>query len=81
MSSVLGAIMSPVTTRRSIHALVDALDEGDLSEAKHALEEILAVGVTEEARQELLERVAECDRGEAIDAREFLAKLRGVSPR
>lgn len=36
--------------------------------------------LTDAELKELDERVAECRRGEVVDAREFMAKLRGASP-
>ena len=63
-------------TRDSIHALVDDLPEGDLPRAKQALEDILGFDVTDEEREELLRREAECDRREVVEARAFLDDLR-----
>jgi hypothetical protein len=65
-----------MATRDSIHALVDDLPEGDLPRAKRALEDILDFDVTDEDRDELLDREAECDRGEVVEARAFLYGLR-----
>jgi hypothetical protein len=70
--------MPSVNARDAIHALVDNLDDADLDRARKALEEIAVVKLTDEERRVLLARAAACDRGEGIDAREFLAKLRGA---
>jgi hypothetical protein len=74
------AIMPFVTTRDAIHTLVDDLDDTDLERAKHALEELVRVELSDAELKELLERSAACRRGEGVDAREFLAQLRGDSP-
>jgi hypothetical protein len=67
-----------MTTRRSVHALVDELAEDELEMAMRALAEIRAGGfeLTTEDRDELSVRVAECDAGDVVDARAFLAALR-----
>ncbi len=72
--------MPLVNTREAIHALVDELDDADLERAKHALEAMVLVDVTDAELKELDERVAECRRGEVVDAREFMAQLRGATP-
>ncbi len=64
-------------TRDAIHALVDDIAEADLPRARRALEDVLAFDVTEEEREELLQREAECDRGEVIGAGALLEQLRG----
>ena len=62
--------------RGAIHAL-DEIAEDDLPLAEDALEAIRkGFQVTEDERRELEERFAACDRGEGLDARSFLAKLR-----
>jgi hypothetical protein len=68
-----------VSNREAVHAVVDELDEAKLELAKQALEEIRgdAFDLTAEEERELLEREAECDRGETVDARAFLAELQG----
>jgi hypothetical protein len=68
-----------MATRDSVHALVDDLPEGDLPRAKRALEDILGFDVTDEERKELLDREAECDRGEVVEAHPFLEDLRRKS--
>lgn len=67
-----------MTTRRTVHKLVDELDESELELARQAIVEIRDEGfaVSESEEREILEREAECDRGERVDAREFLAALR-----
>jgi hypothetical protein len=72
--------MPSVNTRDAIHALVDELEDADLERAKHALEEMVLVEVSDAELKELDEQSAACARGEGIDAREFMAKLRGASP-
>lgn len=59
--------------------MVDDLDEAKLELAKQALEEIRddAFDLTDEEDGELLAREAECDRGETVNARAFLAELQG----
>ncbi len=68
-----------MSTRDAVHAVVDDLDEAKLELAKQALEEIRdeAFDLTVEEARELGEREAECDRGETVDARGFLAELQG----
>lgn len=68
-----------MTTRSSVHALVDELAEDELEMALQALEEIRAGGfeLTTEQRAELVAREAECDAGDVVDARAFLSALRG----
>lgn len=65
-------------TRADIHALIDDLDERELELAKLALEEIRgeAFDVTDAEERELLEREGECERGDKVNARAFLAELR-----
>ena len=65
-------------TRDFVHALVDELDDMKLELAKQALEEIRqdVFDLTEAEEHELLEREAECTKGETVNAREFLAELR-----
>jgi hypothetical protein len=67
-----------VATRGAVHALVDDLDDAKLNLAEQALLEILdqAFDLTDEEERELLEREAECARGEMVNARRFLAELR-----
>lgn len=60
--------------------LTDQLDDADLDRAKDALEDVARVELRDAELTELLEREAECQRGEVVDAREFMAKLRGDSP-
>jgi hypothetical protein len=63
--------------RDALHALVDEIAEDDLPLAQDALEAIRrGFEVTDDERRELEERFAACDRGEGIEARGFLAKLR-----
>ncbi|NOY94733.1 MAG: hypothetical protein GXP55_26440 [Deltaproteobacteria bacterium] len=64
-----------MATRESIHALVEELEEADLEAAKLALVQLKGFHVSEEQRRELLERQAECDRGEVVDARTLLRTL------
>ena len=71
-----GASMELMVNRASIHALVDDLAEEQLALAKKALEEVRGFDVSEEDRRELLEREADCDQGNAIEARAFLQRLR-----
>ncbi len=67
-----------MTTRDALHALVEDLEETEWDLAKQALQEIRgdAFDLTETEERELLEREAECDRGEKIGARDFFAELR-----
>jgi hypothetical protein len=71
--------MPAVNTREAIHALIDQIDDADLERAKDALEDVVRVELTDAELKELLEQSAACERGEGIDARDFLAKLRGAS--
>ena len=67
----------PPALRASIHALVDGIEEDDLPLAHEALAVISRGFVaTEDERRELEERFAACDRGEGIEARAFLQRLR-----
>lgn len=67
-----------MATRETVHALVDELEDSELEYARLALQEIRdeCFTVTDEEEQELAAREAECDRGDRVDAREFLAGLR-----
>ena len=66
-----------VGTRDALHALIDEIPDDDLPLAQGALELITrGVEVSEEERRELEERFADLDRGEGIEARGFLTKLR-----
>lgn len=62
--------------------MVDEFDEGKLELVEQALHEIRDDGfeLTDDEERELLEREAECDRGEKLSAREFLADLRHEGP-
>jgi hypothetical protein len=67
-----------MTTRNTIHALVDELDEDELEAAKDALEELHAddVVIADDDRDELIRRAADCSAGDVLNARAFLAALR-----
>ena len=69
---------SRVNTRDALHALVDALDDKKLDLARQALREIRdeVFDLTDAEERELCKREAECDRGEMVNAREFLSELR-----
>ena len=69
-----------MATRASIHALVEELEDADLDAAQVALVEIKSFLVTDEDRQELLQRQTECDRGEVVDARDLLQTLMATPP-
>lgn len=68
--------------RDEVHALVNQLDERALVIAEHTLAALLDDGfdLSPEEEQELRSREDACDRGETIDARTFLAQLRGEVP-
>jgi hypothetical protein len=66
-----------VGTRDALHVLIDEIPEDDLPLAQDALEAIRrGFEVTDDERRELEERFASCDRGEGVEARAFLRKLR-----
>ncbi len=67
-----------MTTRQAIHTLIEQLEEGKLELARQALEEIRDDGfdLTDEEERALLEREAECARGDKLNVRDFLAELR-----
>ncbi len=67
-----------MTLRRAVHDLVDELADDQLEAAKHALEQMRAdpPALTPEELADLAGRAAECDAGDVIDARAFLAALR-----
>jgi hypothetical protein len=75
-------IRAVATPRTTVHALVDELDEDALDLALQALQEIRdgAFELTPEEARELAEREAECDAGDTVDARSFLAALREERP-
>ncbi len=66
-----------MANRSKLHALLDEIPDGDLPLAREALELIRGgFDVTDDERRELQERFAACDRGEGVDARGFLDRLR-----
>lgn len=71
-----------MTTRSSLHAVVDELEEDELDEALQLLEQVRdrTFDLTPEEREELARREAECDSGQVVHARDFLIALRGAAP-
>lgn len=70
-----------MTTRTAIHALVDQLEDDELEAARDALEELRSddVVISDDDRDELSRRAAECSAGDVVNARAFLAALREES--
>lgn len=65
-----------MASRQSLHALVDALAEEELDQAKEALQGIREFDLSQEDLKELQRRASECDEGRVIDAQQFLQQLR-----